>query len=188
MPSLPCAARPPAQCAHTRVRARDAHLMKMSYLSPLPHLHRDWAHLMPTTAPGLGSHLMPHIHRGWPRRCHICIGTGRIPATSAPRLGLPPPHLHRKGLGSPLPHLHRDWARRCHICTGTGPNPAASAPKGTGPTPAASAPKGTGLARTFACFAEPKRAAAADHTEPWTFASLHGRARSVWAGRLGVHR
>jgi hypothetical protein len=43
-----------------------------------------------------------------PRPCHICAGTGRTPATSAP------------GLGSPLPHLHRDWAHPCHICTGTG--------------------------------------------------------------------
>jgi hypothetical protein len=39
---------------------------------------------------------------------HICTGTGLAPATSAP------------GLGSPLPHLHRDWARPCNICTGTG--------------------------------------------------------------------
>ena len=31
----------------------------------------------------------------------ICTETGLTPATSAP------------GLGSPLPHLHRDWARRC---------------------------------------------------------------------------
>ena len=30
------------------------------------------------------------------------------PATSAP------------GLGSPVPHLHRDWAHPCHICVGTG--------------------------------------------------------------------
>ena len=32
---------------------------------------------------------------------HCCTGTGLTPATSAP------------GLGSPLPHLHRDWARPC---------------------------------------------------------------------------
>jgi hypothetical protein len=55
----------------------------------------------------------------WVRR-HICTGTGLTPATSAP------------GLGSPLPHLHRDWARRCHICTETGLAAAAFAP-GLGP-------------------------------------------------------
>ena len=177
MPSLPCAACPPAQCAHTRVGARDAHLMKMSYLSPLPHLHRDWAHLM------------QQLHRDWAlTSCHISTGAGLAAATSAPGLGASPPHLHQDWAYPRHICTERDWARRCHICTGTGPNPAASAPKGTGPTPAASAPKGTELARTFACFAEPKLAAAADHTEPWTFASLHGRARSVWAGRLGVHR
>ena len=33
--------------------------------------------------------------------CHICSGTGPTPATSAP------------GLGPPLPHLHRDWAALC---------------------------------------------------------------------------
>ena len=38
-----------------------------------------------------------------PVRCHICTGTGLTPATSAP------------GLGSPLPHLRRDWAHPCHI-------------------------------------------------------------------------
>jgi uncharacterized membrane protein YgcG len=32
---------------------------------------------------------------------------GLTPATSAP------------GLTPPLPHLHQDWAHRCHICTGT---------------------------------------------------------------------
>jgi hypothetical protein len=37
-----------------------------------------------------------------------CTETGLTPATSAP------------GLASPLPHLHQDWAHRCHICTGTG--------------------------------------------------------------------
>ncbi len=38
------------------------------------------------------------------------------PATSAP------------GLRSPLPHLRRDCAHPCHICTGTGLTPATSAP------------------------------------------------------------
>jgi hypothetical protein len=85
--------------------------------SPLPHLHRDWAHGCPictrtgltpaTSAPGLGSPL-PHLHKDWAHPGHICTGTGLTPATSAP------------GLGSPLLHLHRDWAHGCHICTGTG--------------------------------------------------------------------
>ncbi len=56
-----------------------------------------------------------------PYRCHICTGTGLIPATSALGIGLGPatsapglgsslPHLH-SGLGSALPHLRRDRAR-----------------------------------------------------------------------------
>jgi hypothetical protein len=47
---------------------------------------------------------------------HICSGTGLTPATSAP------------GLGSPRPHLRRDWAHPSHICAGTGLTPATSAP------------------------------------------------------------
>ena len=38
----------------------------------------------------------------------ICAGTGLTPATSAP------------GLGSPLPHLRRDWAHPAHICSSAG--------------------------------------------------------------------
>ena len=45
--------------------------------------------------------------RNVPCPCHICTETGLAPATSAP------------GVGPPLPHLHRDWAHPCHICTGT---------------------------------------------------------------------
>ena len=41
------------------------------------------------------------------RRCHICTRTGLTPATSAPGLGSPLPHLHR---GCAFPHLHRDSA------------------------------------------------------------------------------
>jgi hypothetical protein len=62
----------------------------------------------------------PHLHRDWAHPCHICIGTGPIPTTSAP------------GLRRPLPHLHRDWAHPAHICAETGPAPATSAP-GLGP-------------------------------------------------------
>ncbi len=91
--------------------------------SPLPHLHRDWAH-----------------------RCHICTATGLTPPTFAilhrDYIGSPSTALHR--LSSLRPHLHldcaqcrprlhRDWAqpfspcpcmqlgRACpsHICTAT---------------------------------------------------------------------
>jgi hypothetical protein len=56
--------------------------------SPLPHLHRDWAHpchictrtgLTPATfALGLNSPL-PHLRRDWAHPCHICTGTGLTP-------------------------------------------------------------------------------------------------------------
>jgi hypothetical protein len=45
-----------------------------------------------------------------------CAATRLAPATSAPRLG------------PPLPHLRRDSARACHICAATRPAPATSAP------------------------------------------------------------
>ena len=42
---------------------------------------------------------LPHLHRDWAHPCHICDGTGLTPATSAPGLGSPCcsplPHLHR---------------------------------------------------------------------------------------------
>ena len=47
-----------------------------------------------TSASGLGSPL-PHLHRDWAHPCHICTGTGLAPATSAPGLGSPLPHPHR---------------------------------------------------------------------------------------------
>jgi len=51
------------------------------------------------------------------RQCAAaCTGTWLTPATSAPRLG------------SPCPHLYRDWAHPAHICTGTGLTPPTSAP------------------------------------------------------------
>jgi hypothetical protein len=40
------------------------------------------------------------LRQDWPRQCHICAGTGRANATSAP------------GLASPVP-------RQCHVCVGT---------------------------------------------------------------------
>jgi hypothetical protein len=52
--------------------------------SPLPHLRRS--------SPGLP---LPHPHRDWAHLCHIRTGTGLTPATSAPGLGSPLPHPHR---------------------------------------------------------------------------------------------
>ncbi len=55
--------------------------------------------------------------------CHICTGPDPTSATSArcsaPGMGWPPATA-APGLRSPPPHLHRDWAQRCHVCTGTG--------------------------------------------------------------------
>ncbi len=81
----------------------------------LPHLRRDWARPLATSAPGPDSPL-PHLRRDGTHRCHICAGTGLTAATSAP------------GPGSPLPHLRPDRTHRCHICTGTGLTAATSAP------------------------------------------------------------
>jgi hypothetical protein len=39
-----------------------------------PYVHRDWAQLP------------PRLHRDWAHPCHICTGTGRTAATSAPGL------------------------------------------------------------------------------------------------------
>jgi hypothetical protein len=45
-------------------------------------------------SPRLGSPL-PHLHRDWAHPCHIFAETGLTPATSAPGPGSPLPHLHR---------------------------------------------------------------------------------------------
>ena len=100
--------------------------------SPLPHLHRNWAHPMPL------------LHRNWAQPAHICAGTRLAPChiCTVDWAGIMP-HLHGDwarpatsalGLGSPLLHLQRDWARCTggwarprHICTGTGLAPATSA-------------------------------------------------------------
>ena len=51
---------------------------------------------------------LPHLHRDrLDPPCRICTETRLAPATSAP------------GLGSPRPHLRRDWAHPAHIRTGT---------------------------------------------------------------------
>ena len=98
------------------------------WANPRPHLHRDWAHpchICTRTAHALQVRRGPrrrapqhtHVHRGpgrrggrgyrvrrglhrdWAHPAHICAGTGRTLATSAP------------GLGSPQPRRHRDRAR-----------------------------------------------------------------------------
>ena len=48
------------------------------------------------SAPGLGSPL-PRLHRDWAHPCHICIGTGLTPATSASGRGSPLPNLRQDG-------------------------------------------------------------------------------------------
>ena len=98
--SLIAVGQPGSACALpcTRTSDRAVEWKGSARLTRCPHLRRDWARPLPTSAPGLGSPL-PHLRRGWARPCHICAGTGLAPATSAP------------GLGSPLPHLRRDRAR-----------------------------------------------------------------------------
>jgi hypothetical protein len=52
----------------------------------------------------------PHLRRDWAHPAHICPGTGRIPPTSAPRLGSPVQRATSAPvLGAPRPHLRRDW-------------------------------------------------------------------------------
>ena len=43
------------------------------------------------------------------------------PVAALPAAGGPTPATSAPGLGSPPPHLHRDWAHPRHICTGTAP-------------------------------------------------------------------
>jgi hypothetical protein len=56
--------------------------------SPLPHLHRDWAHPCHICS-GIGDACSASAlhsalrHRDWAHPCHICTGTGLTPATSA---------------------------------------------------------------------------------------------------------
>jgi hypothetical protein len=70
--------------------------------SPLPRLHRYWAH---PCRIGIGDGVtLLHLHRDRVRPRHSAAWL--IPATSA-------------GLGSPPPHLRRDWAHPCRICAGT---------------------------------------------------------------------
>ena len=40
----------------------------------------------------------PHLHRDWAHPGHICTGIGLTPATSAPGLGSPRPHLPHSGV------------------------------------------------------------------------------------------
>ena len=71
-----------------------ARLNTRSFLFPSARLTPNWGPPRPTSAPGLVSPL-PHLHRDWARPSHICAGTGLAPATSAPGLGSPLPHLRR---------------------------------------------------------------------------------------------
>jgi hypothetical protein len=60
--------------------------------------------------------------------------TGLTPATSAPGLGSPLPHLQRDW-GSTLPRLSRGWAYPCHICIRTALIPAPSKQVRAGASP-----------------------------------------------------
>ena len=67
-----------------------------------------------------------HPVRFWPKRtcriglarrsgpcpCHICTGTGLTPATSAPGLGSPVPHLHQVARARTIAASHTSKARR----------------------------------------------------------------------------
>jgi hypothetical protein len=62
-------------------------------------------------------------------RPHSCNGTGSLWAggtsKSSPRARQTTTHRHMPattapGLGPPQPHLHRDWAHPSHTCTGAG--------------------------------------------------------------------
>ena len=102
------------------------HYLHPDWAHPRPHLHagRDWVperkarrfpprqrqaaqgteercNARPHTRPrGNAAGGTPGVRRDWAHPCLICTGTGLAPATSAPELG------------SPLPHLHRDCARK----------------------------------------------------------------------------
>ena len=83
-------------------------------LTPLPHLHQDWAHpchiCTGTAHPGPHLHQdwarpRPHLYQDWACPCHICNGARLAPSTSAPGLGC----------------IHcRIRAKPDHICAGTG--------------------------------------------------------------------
>jgi hypothetical protein len=87
----------------------------------------------PTSAPRLGSPPQAEARerekRNEARRkeqeaaspSHICTMNLRIPATSAPGLGPPLPHLHRDRL-TPA-RMRWGWAHPAHICIGTGAHP-----------------------------------------------------------------
>ena len=147
-----------------------------------------------TSAPGLGSPL-PHLHRNWAHPCHICTGTRLAAATSALGLGSPLPHLHRDW-GSAHPHLHQDRtvsrARPSHICTGTGPTlPPCHICTGTGPTlPPCHICAGTGLPRRACrkCKGPHKRCFDAVRCSKHANAphSTTGAAKDRTAGQLGV--
>jgi hypothetical protein len=71
-----------------------------------------------TSAPGLGSPL-PHLHRHWAHSGHICTETGLTPARSASGQGSPAA-TSAPGLGSPAgTSAPGPGSTPCHICTGT---------------------------------------------------------------------
>jgi hypothetical protein len=77
-----CWRTPTHALARTQARAR-------SHSGHFGHAGPTRAAAAAPSAPGLGSPL-PHLHRDWAHRCHICTGTELTPATSAPGLRLTP--------------------------------------------------------------------------------------------------
>jgi hypothetical protein len=127
--------------------------------------------LNPTTStPGVGSPL-PHLHRDWAHPCHICTGTERSPAHICTETEPTPAagervraHNWKRALGpksGPLPRRDQQVRRllwscsastafsdlcsclawQCHICTGTGRTPATSASLAAGACCSAFAPR-----------------------------------------------
>ncbi len=115
------------------------HVHTRATVAMVPPLRCRVALLQPmaaASAPGLGSprpHLrldsrgsaLPHLRRDWAHPCHICTGTGRAPATSAPGLGLLvwgqvlacEPEVHQ---GRQLPRRHeRPQEHAAHTCHAT---------------------------------------------------------------------
>jgi hypothetical protein len=105
---------------HTRARARPSartdeyrRLLRATSTRRAPRPHGAPGPSAPSARP-----TAPPTSWNWARRTasaaerglHTCATTGLTPATSAPGLGSPLPHL-RRDWAHPCPHLHRDWAR-----------------------------------------------------------------------------
>ncbi len=80
--------------------------------------------------------ISPHPARRLQAPCTSSAFRRGSSATCTPaRRARPNPATSAPGLGSPRPHLHRDCAHPAHICTGTGLTPPTSAPGLGSPRP-----------------------------------------------------